>query len=54
MNDVTKIEYGKGYTFFVEFDDDKKGDIDFSIYLENRPIFRPLKDIEFFKNAACN
>jgi len=51
MNDVIQINYQKDYIFHIEFDDGIEGDIDFSGYLEKGPIFLPLKDISFFKNA---
>ncbi|WP_293752599.1 DUF2442 domain-containing protein [uncultured Paraglaciecola sp.] len=51
MNDVIQIHYQKDYVFHVEFDDGIEGDIDFSGYLEKGPIFLPLKDKSFFKDA---
>ena len=50
-NDVLKIKYTKDYTFFVEFDDGKKGAINFEEFLQMGPIFKPLHDKTFFREA---
>ena len=54
LNDVKKIKYLNNYVFHIVFDDGKKGDIDFSEYIQRGPIFAPLKDIEFFKKAKID
>ena len=51
MNDVTKIEYRSNYSFQVQFDDGLEAVIDFSEYLLLGPVFTPLKDIDYFKQA---
>ncbi len=51
MNDVTRIEYKGGFVFRVIFDDGKSGDVDFSEYIGRGPVFEPLRDKSFFKNA---
>ncbi|MEW6186223.1 MAG: DUF2442 domain-containing protein [Thermodesulfobacteriota bacterium] len=52
MNDVTKIEYRGGFVFHIVFDDGKNGDVDFSEYIGSGPVFDPLRDLSFFKNAT--
>ncbi len=52
MNDVIGIEYKGGFVFRVVFDDGKSGDVDFSEYIGRGPVFEPLRDISFFKNAT--
>ena len=52
MNDVIRIEYRGGFVFRVVFDDGKSGDVDFSEYIGRGPVFEPLRDTSFFKNAT--
>ena len=51
LNDVKKIEYRSGYSFLVIFDDNTGAVIDFSDYLQRGPVFAPLRDLEFFRQA---
>jgi len=51
MNEVVDINYQKGYIFHIKFEDGVEGDIDFSGYLDKGPIFTPLKNKIFFKQA---
>lgn len=51
LNDVTEIEYAGGYRYRVVFDDGTSGEVDFSEYLDKGPVFAPLRDLEFFKQA---
>ncbi len=51
MNDVISIKYIRDYIYFIEFDDGKSGNIDFSGYIKKGPIFKPLKNLSFFQNA---
>ena len=51
LNDVKKIEYKSGYSFLVVIDDSTSAVIDFSDYLQRGPIFAPLRDPEFFRQA---
>ena len=50
-NDVISIEYKGGFVFRVVFDDGRGGDVDFSEYIGRGPVFEPLRDTSFFKEA---
>ena len=52
LSDVVGIKYRGGYTFHIIFDGRLEGDIDFSGCFEKGPIFEPLKDESFFRQAA--
>ncbi|MCW8815407.1 MAG: DUF2442 domain-containing protein [Chlorobium sp.] len=52
MNDIVKITYKEGYVYHILFDDGTHGDIDFSEFLRKGPIFEPLKDLAFFRQAT--
>ncbi len=51
LNEVTKIRYVDGYCYHIVFDDGISGDVDFSEYLDKGPVFAPLRDLDFFKQA---
>lgn len=51
LNEVTNIAYKGRYVYHIVFDDQSSGDVDFSSYLDKGPVFKQLKDIEFFKRA---
>jgi hypothetical protein len=51
FNDVIQIQYQKDYVFRVRFDDGLEGDVDFSEYLDAGPVFLPLRDVAFFRQA---
>ena len=51
MNDVTDIRYKDSYIFHITFDDGMAGDIDFTEYLNKGPVFFPLEDLSFFRQA---
>jgi len=52
MNDVVNIDYKNNYTFHIIFDDGVAGDIDLSEYINKGPVFAPLKDEAFFRQAV--
>jgi len=54
MNEVVSIKYKNDYTFFIVFDDGLSGDIDLSEYPQKGPIFAPLKDLSFLKQAIID
>lgn len=51
MNDVVSISYRGGYSFHVVFDNGTAGDVDLSDYISRGPVFTPLADKEFLKQA---
>jgi hypothetical protein len=51
LNDIKKIIYKNRYCYHIVFDDGTSGDIDFTDYLDKGPVFAPLRDPEFFKQA---
>ncbi len=51
LNDVVEIEPRVGYAYLIVFDDGTRAVVDFSEYLEKGPVFAPLKDPTFFKQA---
>ena len=51
FNEVTGAEYRTGYVYQITFDDGSRADVDFSDYLNRGPVFEPLRDLEFFKQA---
>ena len=51
LNDVTSIEYRQGYTYRITFDDGMSGDVDFTEYLSLGPIFVPLRELSYFRQA---
>jgi hypothetical protein len=54
IHDVVSAVYKGGYRIEVEFDDGKKGVVDFSHYLERGGVFERFRDIDFFRNFEVN
>ena len=54
MNEIVSVKYKKDYTFFIVFDDGVSGNIDLSDYPQKGPIFVPLKDLNFLKQATID
>jgi hypothetical protein len=54
LNDVQSIEYRRGHTYWIQFDDGLSGEIDFSDYLAKGPVFEPLRDPAFFRSARID
>ncbi len=54
MNEVVSIEYQKEYIYLIRFDDGNYGNIDFSEYIDKGPVFKPFKDLKFFRRAKVD
>ena len=52
LNQVKRIEYKREYAYHIVFDDGLSAEMDFKPMLGRGPIFEPLEDIEFFKQAG--
>jgi hypothetical protein len=50
--DVIKIEYLHDRVFRITFDDGIEGEVDFSEFIGRGPVFEPLKDESFFRQAS--
>ena len=51
FNDVVSIEYRQGYVYRIVFDDGLEADVDFSEYVGKGPVFAPLGELSFFRQA---
>jgi hypothetical protein len=51
FNDVVSIEYRQGYVYRIVFDDGLEAEVDFSEYVGRGPVFMPLTDPTFFRQA---
>ena len=51
LNDLKRIKYLRPYVYEVEFDDRTKGEVDLSYLLMRGPVFKPLRNIKFFRSA---
>ena len=54
LHDVLSAIYRGGYLIELEFDDGRRGTVDFSKYLERRGVFERFRDLEFFRNFKIN
>lgn len=50
---VIDAKYIKGYTLYLRFSDSSDGEVDFEQELDGE-IFKPLRDISYFKNFTVN
>jgi hypothetical protein len=50
-NEVTAIEYRRDFVYHIMFDDGVEADVDFAEYVGKGPIFKPLRDVAFFRQA---
>ncbi len=51
FQEVTSLEYRQGYVYCVVFSDGLQADVDLSEYVGKGPVFEPLKDPAFFRQA---
>jgi len=51
LNQLVDIKYKTGFVYHVTFDDGTHGDVDFGWLLGRGPVFEPLKDESFFRQA---
>ena len=51
MKDVKQIECRSDHSFLIVFDDSTHAVIDFSEYFQRGPVFEPLRDPAFFRQA---
>ncbi|MEW6112254.1 MAG: DUF2442 domain-containing protein [Thermodesulfobacteriota bacterium] len=54
IHDVVGASYKGDYRIELEFDDGKRGIVDFSKYLTKGGVFDRFKDIEFFRRFSVN
>ncbi len=54
IHDVVGAVYKGDYRIELEFDDGKRGVVDFSKYLEKGGVFERFKDLEFFRRFEVN
>jgi hypothetical protein len=54
LHDVVRAVYRGAYLIELEFDDGKRGVVDFSRYLARGGVFERFKDVEFFRSFAVN
>ena len=49
IHDIISANYRGGYQIEIEFDDGKKGIMDFSKYLNRGGVFQRFQEIDFFR-----
>ena len=54
LHDIVSAKYIEEYRIELEFDDGKRGVVNFSKYLEKGGIFEQFKDMKFFRNFSIN
>ena len=53
MPRIVKANYLRNFTIYMYFSDGSEGEVDLSYELEGE-IFRPLRDVSYFKNFSVN
>ncbi len=51
---VTAARYLFDYTLELTFSDDLQGEIDFTNWIKKYPFFKPLENIDYFKNFSLD
>jgi hypothetical protein len=54
IHDIVGAVYKGGYSIELEFDDGKRGVVDFSEYSEKGGVFERFKDPDFFRSFSVN
>lgn len=54
IHDIVAAAYKGGYRIELEFDDGKRGVVDFSKYVDKGGVFERFKDMEFFRGFLVN
>lgn len=54
LHDIISATYLEGYIIELEFDNGRRGTVDFSKYLERKGVFERLRDLEFLRNFTIN
>ena len=54
LRDVVSASYEGGYRIELEFDDGRRGTVDFSKYLKRKGVFERFRDPGFFRSFAIN
>lgn len=51
---VKSARYISGYTLEITFSDGVRSEIDFTRWIKQYPFFKPLEDVEYFKNFSID
>ncbi len=54
IHDVVSAEYRGDYRIEIEFENSRRGTVDFAEYLERGGIFERFRDMDFFRNFSVN
>ena len=51
---VTSVRYSFDYTLKLTFSDNLQAEIDFTDWIKKYPFFKPLENIDYFKNFSLD
>ena len=54
LHDVVSAVYRGDYLIEIEFDNGKRGTVDFAKYLDRPGVFERFRDLEFFRSFTIN